>query len=41
VVKRLEKGHYLKSAGKGRWSHKLTEGDQVFGVLVGVVRVCS
>jgi transcriptional regulator with XRE-family HTH domain len=41
VVKRLEKGNYLKSAGKGRWSHKLAEGDQVFGVLVGVVRVCS
>lgn len=41
VVKRLEQNGYLKSKGKGRWSHKLCDRDQVFGVLVGVVRVCS
>lgn len=45
VVKKLSrrKGDpdlWLTSGGERRWMHKLAEGDQIFGVLVGMVRVC-
>lgn len=37
VVKRLEKGRWLRS-GDG-WERRLTDGDTIYGVLVGVVRI--
>lgn len=39
VIKRYDaKGKRLVTAEKSRWSHILTDADQVLGVLVGVVR---
>ena len=39
VVKTLTEKGYLRSGGKTRWAHKLTEDDRVFGVLEAIVRM--
>ena len=39
VVKKLFDKGYLRSGGKNRWAHKLTDDDRIFGVLEAVVRM--
>lgn len=39
VVKKLAEKGYLRSGGKTRWAHKLTEDDRIFGSLEAIVRL--
>lgn len=41
VVKKLADKGYLRSGGKTRWAHKLTEDDRVFGSLEAIVRLVA